>query len=334
MTPPPTTPDIGALRDRLFRHYLPLALATAIGLAVLANIAFFDANRYPPPSAIFAEGVSGAFPKGDYPPTGPPTQSLSQNRAAQSTAPPTANGGSRHTGRPAGGHGGGVPTTNAPSTSTPADDPSPKSASVVARDEHPGDRNTVLRMRRLSTMTGYIAIALIALTLLLGPVNLLLGRRLPVSNYLRRDVGIWAAIISVAHVAFGLLVKHGDGQILGYFLAANDRSRILTNSFGLANWAGLGAAVMIVGLATISHDRALRKFKSKRWKRLQRWNYALAVLAAVHAVLYGALWRLSSPYTVTLLASVVLVAVVQTLGVRAWRRRQHADHRSNSDPTM
>jgi hypothetical protein len=42
---------------------------------------------------------------------------------------------------------------------------------------------------RVTTATGYIALGLIALTLLIGPANLLLRRRLPVSNYLSRDVG-------------------------------------------------------------------------------------------------------------------------------------------------
>jgi len=85
------------------------------------------------------------------------------------------------------------------------------------------------------------------------------------------------------------------------------------------------AMVIVVGLAAISSDTALRKLKSKRWKRLQRWNYVLAALAALHAVLYGALWRLKSPYTVTLIASVVVVAGGQAVGVRLWRRRQAAE---------
>nr|MBA3311613.1 hypothetical protein [Nocardioidaceae bacterium] len=90
----------------------------------------------------------------------------------------------------------------------------------------------------------------------------------------------------------------------------------------LANWAGLVAVVIVVGLAAISSDTALRKLKAKRWKRLQRWNYLLAALAVVHAVLYGALWRLTSPYTVALIASVVIVVGGQTVGVWRWRRRR------------
>jgi|GEM_PF-2669157 len=345
----------GAMRRRLLRHYLPLAVGTAGALAVLVSVPFFDANRYPPPGDIFAEGAKGAWPDADYPPTGPPAGSgagdgrstSDPDGGVASTTPPTSTPPSGHTGPPAGGHGAdsSATTTTPPSTTAPsghtgppagghgapattptgADPDDETGASAVISGDHAGDRDTVLRMRRLSTMTGYLAVALIALTLLVGPLSLLLGRRLPVSSYLRRDIGIWAGVTSVAHVVLGFLVKHADGQILSYFFEAGDRSRILTNSFGLANWTGLVAMVIVVGLAAISSDTALRKLKSKRWKRLQRWNYVLAALAALHAVLYGALWRLKSPYTVTLIASVVVVAGGQAVGVRLWRRRQAAE---------
>ncbi len=149
----------------------------------------------------------------------------------------------------------------------------------------------------------------------------MLGRRLPVSSYLRRDIGIWSAGVSAAHVVFGFLVKHADGQLLSYFFESGDRSRILTNAFGLANWLGLAALLIVAGLSAISSDVALRKLKAKRWKRLQRWNYALAGLVVAHAVFYGALWRLDSPYTVALLTVSFTVAAAQAVGVRLWRRR-------------
>jgi hypothetical protein len=97
--------------------------------------------------------------------------------------------------------------------------------------------------RRLTTATGYVALALLALTLLIGPANLLLRRRTPVSNYLSRDVGTWAAIGSVVHTIFALQV-HGTGRIRDFlnFFVAPDGSPLL-NSFGLGNWTGLAALV-------------------------------------------------------------------------------------------
>jgi len=52
---------------------------------------------------------------------------------------------------------------------------------------------------RLSFATAYPALMLIAVTLLIGPWNLLMGKRTPTSSDLRRDVGIWAGILSIIH---------------------------------------------------------------------------------------------------------------------------------------
>jgi sulfoxide reductase heme-binding subunit YedZ len=312
-----------SLRRRLLRHYVPLVLGSGAAVALFLNLSFFDANRYPPPGDIFAEGVEGALPDGDYPPPEPTDGSRRHEGAppgqdhggeTPTSVPPDSTGG--HTGPPAGGHGGSRPgvTTTQPDVDQPPLESPPEVRQ--ARDE-----DSILRMRRYSTATGYVATVLLGLTLLIGPANLALRRRNPVSGYLRRDVGIWTAIVSVVHVVFGLLVKHGDGQVLGFFFRPGDRSRILTNSFGLANWAGLFAVLIAAGLAAISSDVALRKLKAKRWKRLQRLNYALFALVILHALLYGALWRTTSPYTVLLALSALGVLTAQAIGVRLWRLR-------------
>jgi hypothetical protein len=63
-------------------------------------------------------------------------------------------------------------------------------------------------------------------------------------------VGMWTAIASVVHAVFGLQVHANGltlGSILGYFFRLRD-GRLLTNSFGLGNWTGLAATVIVVGL--------------------------------------------------------------------------------------
>ncbi|GAB4577425.1 MAG: hypothetical protein Fur0022_01560 [Anaerolineales bacterium] len=172
-------------------------------------------------------------------------------------------------------------------------------------------------IRRFTVGTGYVALGLLAVTLLIGPANLLFRKRNPVSNYLRRDVGTWTAIFSVIHVLFGLQA-HGSG-LLGYFLAPTGSP--LTNSFGLGNWTGLAATVIVVGLLAISSNFALRKLKAGPWKWLQRLNYALFALVILHAFFYGAFLRTTSPYTLLLLLIVLAVFVGQAAGVWLWRRR-------------
>lgn len=174
-------------------------------------------------------------------------------------------------------------------------------------------------MRSLTVGTGYVATGLLGLTLLIGPANLVFRRRNPISSYLRRDAGTWTTIFSVLHVAVGLQVYAPLGDFLDYFLTSDGRP--LANSFGLGNWTGFAATVIVVGLLALSSDYALRKLKARSWKRLQRLNYALFALVVVHALFYGALLRTGSPYTLLLILSVVAVFVGQAVGIRLWRRR-------------
>lgn len=175
---------------------------------------------------------------------------------------------------------------------------------------------------RATTATGYVATGLLGLTLLIGPANLLLRKRNPVSSYLRRDVGAWTALVSIVHVILGLQVHVNPSDtfnFLRYFVFADGTPK--TNSFGLGNWTGLAATVIVVGLLAISTDRSLQELKPKRWKRFQRLNYALFALVVLHAFFYGALLRMTAPFTLVLIGIVTAVLVGQLVGIWLWRQR-------------
>jgi sulfoxide reductase heme-binding subunit YedZ len=176
--------------------------------------------------------------------------------------------------------------------------------------------------RQFSVATGYVATGLLGLTLLIGPANLVLRRHNPVSSYLRRDAGTWTAVYSAVHVVFGLQ-SHGGGQlsgILNYFFTADGQP--LTSSFGLGNWVGLAALVIVVLLLALSTDAALGELKARTWKDLQRLNYTLLALVLLHIFFYGALLRLTSPYTRLGFLIVVAVVVGQAAGIWLWRGRR------------
>jgi len=174
--------------------------------------------------------------------------------------------------------------------------------------------------------TGYVGLVLLACTLLIGPANLLLRRRNPVSSYLRRDLGAWTASYSVAHVMLGFQAHSASGifSFLDFFVADG---KPLTNSFGLGNWTGLAALVIVVGLLAISTDRSLRELKAKRWKNLQRLNYTLFALVVLHSIFYGALSQTKSPLGLLFMLTVIAVMVGQVLGIWLWQRRGLAHSR-------
>jgi sulfoxide reductase heme-binding subunit YedZ len=175
----------------------------------------------------------------------------------------------------------------------------------------------------LTVATGYVATLLLALTLLVGPANLLFRRRNPVSSYLRRDLGTWTAVFSVVHVIVGFQVRGGSGpfSFVDFFVADG---RPLTNSFGLGNWTGLAALVIVVGLLALSTNRSMQELRAERWKSLQRLNYTLFALVVAHAVFYGALSRPTSPFTLILASTVIAVFIGQAGGTWLYRRRRYA----------
>jgi sulfoxide reductase heme-binding subunit YedZ len=134
---------------------------------------------------------------------------------------------------------------------------------------------------------------------------------------------MWAAVVSLIHVIAGFFV-HGPPapiteRILFYFFGLDGTP--LTNNFGWGNWTGLAATLIVAGLLAISSDVALRKLKARRWKNLQRLNYALFVLVIAHAVFYGALLRVTSITTILLGIIVSLVFIGQMGGIWLWQRR-------------
>ena len=184
-------------------------------------------------------------------------------------------------------------------------------------------------MFRASMATAYVGLALVAATLLIGPVNVLLSKRNPVTTDLRRDVGIWAALVTLLHVVLGLQV-HLVGRPWLYFVWPFDRARLLPiryDPWGVANHAGLAATLILMLLLTLSNDAALRRLGAVRWKSLQRWNYAGFSLVVVHGAIYQVVERRSGGWISLFVFTVALVAAGQAAG---WRRVRRTRERAVS----
>lgn len=172
---------------------------------------------------------------------------------------------------------------------------------------------------RLSMGTGYAGLGLLTGTLLLGPLNILRKRPNPVSTDLRRDVGIWAALVSIVHIVIGWQV-HFRGQPWKYLFDGAVLWQFRLDFFGLANYTGLAAGGIALGLLGLSNDWALRTLGVKRWKALQRWNYGLFALVALHGAIYQMLEARAMPFVVVF-GLVILVVVVGQFA--AFQRRRH-----------
>ena len=177
-------------------------------------------------------------------------------------------------------------------------------------------------LRRWNLATAYVGLGLMALSLLIGPWNLLRGRANPVSQDVRRDVGIWAALLGVAHTLIGLQIHMiGQSRLVYFFFPAGEAHRlpIRSDGFGFANYTGLGSTLILLLLLALSNDVALRRLGTGRWKSLQRWNYAGFALMTLHAIAYQVIGKRVVPVIVVFAGVIVVVLATQLAG-----RARHA----------
>lgn len=170
-------------------------------------------------------------------------------------------------------------------------------------------------LSRASFSTAYPALALLAITLTIGPWNLLRRKANPVSGDLRRDIGIWAGLLGILHAGVGQFVHLRGRPWLYYIYGPGEHHRGMRHDlFGLANYTGaLGTLVLIVLLAT-SNDLSLRRFGTHKWKRLQRWNYAVFALVAVHSFAFQGVETQKVQWVITAAVCVTAALVMQTAG--------------------
>lgn len=177
---------------------------------------------------------------------------------------------------------------------------------------------------RVSLSLAYLSLAGFSATLSLGALNLVRKRPNPVSFDLRRDFGIWTALLAVGHTAVGLTV-HLQGRMHLYFLAPADQrlpGPLRLDGFGLANHAGLLAVLLLVGLALISRDAWLSRLGTSAWKRWQRLVYLAAGLTVCHGLGYIVIEGRARPLVLVFLGLVGLALVAQSAGLFLTRQQR------------
>ena len=176
---------------------------------------------------------------------------------------------------------------------------------------------------RASFATAYPALALLCATLLIGPWAIVRKRKNPLSSDLRRDIGIWAGILGILHSAVGQCVHLRGRPWLYYVYAAKEHHDfpLRHDLFGLANYTGAVSALLLIMLLATSNDYSLRALGTPQWKQLQRWNYAVFALAAVHSFAYQGVEKQHLSFVVTVAVCTAITLALQVAGF-AKRRSQ------------
>jgi methionine sulfoxide reductase heme-binding subunit len=176
----------------------------------------------------------------------------------------------------------------------------------------------------VSMATAYASLMCLTVTLGLGPWHALRGRRLPTSSYLRRDFGIWAALLALVHVGFGLFV-HMKGNIWLYFFRSSPHRSLplpRIDPFGATNDLGLAATLVLIALLALSNNWSLWRLGVARWKAWQRSSYWATAAIALHAAIYQLLERRNWPWLVACWAMFTAIAALQ------WAARRSAAARA------
>lgn len=183
----------------------------------------------------------------------------------------------------------------------------------------PGDDVTYL----WSMGTGYVSIILLAITLLIGPLNIYTKRVNPVSTDLRRDVGIWCGLTGLAHIVIGIQVHMGN--IWLYFFKAvkgDDSYKFRDDLFGWSNYAGLLAGLIVLVLLLLSNDLSLKWLRPRRWKNIQRWNYLLFGLVLMHGIMYQIIEK-RTMVIILMFSMIMLMPVIgQSIGFSIARKNK------------
>jgi DMSO/TMAO reductase YedYZ heme-binding membrane subunit len=104
-----------------------------------------------------------------------------------------------------------------------------------------------------------------------------------------------------------------------YFLAPPERPSpigLRIDAFGLTNYAGLVAALLLVALTAISSDWALGRLGVPRWKGVQRMAYIAAGLTVAHGLVYQVLEKRSTGLVVVLVTVALGTTLIQWGGRR------------------
>jgi sulfoxide reductase heme-binding subunit YedZ len=172
-----------------------------------------------------------------------------------------------------------------------------------------GKRDTITF---IAQSTGYISLVILTISLIIGPLNLLLNNKNPISTYLRRDIGILGGTLAVMHSITGLFV-HLRGKMWLYFL--NDAKHVRLDNFGLANYIGLISALIIILLLVTSNDYFLKMMIPGRWKNVQRLAYLMFILIAIHCYFYRIGKDNLTPFFWFYIPLFTIVLILQIIGI-------------------
>jgi DMSO/TMAO reductase YedYZ heme-binding membrane subunit len=177
---------------------------------------------------------------------------------------------------------------------------------------------------RWSIVSAYLCLLLLGCALLIGPFHAIRNGRPLGNSYIRRDLGIWAALTGLLHFYLANVLSM-NYEYLSRYVENSSLSPTAEIRSDLYTWGtvlGYVIAILFVVLLGLSSDRILRSVGLKWWKRLQRLSYFGFVFTCAHAFAFQVLESREMLWVLIVLLTTALVLLGQCFGlaaVRKWR---------------
>jgi sulfoxide reductase heme-binding subunit YedZ len=170
---------------------------------------------------------------------------------------------------------------------------------------------------RISVGSAWLCVLLMCAALLIGPLRRMRGELSPNNIHLRRDLGIWAALLSFLHFYAGNVIAMNPVYIEAFVRgpAVLTMQALRNQLFALGSIVGLIVAIIFIVLLAISSDRALRWIKPERWKKIQRSAHVALWLTVLHGIAFQLLEARFIPLAL-LVGATLVVFVLQWRGRR------------------
>ncbi len=175
---------------------------------------------------------------------------------------------------------------------------------------------------QLSIVSAYLCLLLLGAALMIGPLHVFRKGRPLGHSYIRRDIGIWAALNGLLHF-FLANVLAMNYEYLGIYVdnaLVPPSPEIRSQLYSWGTILGYVIAVLFIVLVMLSNDWMVRKVGTKWWKRIQRLSYLGFLSTCAHAFAFQALESREALWITVVLIVTMLVLIGQGYGIISVKR--------------
>lgn len=176
---------------------------------------------------------------------------------------------------------------------------------------------------RFSIVSAYLCLGLLCAGLAIGPIRAIRTDRSSINNYLRRDIGIWAALIALTHLVIATALSMTP-EYMETFVNSAEVAPSQATRAALFTWstiAGLLVGILLLILLGLSNDKAVRWLGLRWWKRLHRMSYLAFALTIVHGLAFQALESRNRALIALVVVASLAVLVLQMTGYRFFAKK-------------